>query len=325
MKIRLPWMNRLDRNRWKATQSVGQLGGLMALWLEGHIASWPGYQPNWGPDEETSELIPTLAAANRAGYVTIDSQPGEDPVTGSDGLIWEQRAAVEGFVRDYDLLRALVDAAETAGLDYEVADTLDTGERGIVVTLRGGEPHTTFGGYIDDANLRHIWPGIGSGAMGDVFRSVRVTLVAPEYGAAGGEALWNCLNALLAARWADSGEITRDADMSGSGDAIHGSPFTRTFTNPAVPVKVAVHHWVSDATGGGYRVMRSYTVTEEGEPRIWNVHEVGSLGAGSRRETLPTALVLARSLAECLTSDDIVWTDDGLVLPRGTADAETAV
>ncbi|MFJ6709284.1 MULTISPECIES: DUF6919 domain-containing protein [unclassified Streptomyces] len=192
-------MSRLDRNRWKSAQSLGQLGGLMALWLEGHVASWPGYQPNWGPDEETRELIPTLAAANRAGYVTIASQPGVDPVEGFDGQIWQQKAAVEGFVRNYDLLRALATAAEGAGLEYEVVDTLDTGERGIVVTLRGGEPHTGFGGYIDDANLRHtIWRGIGRGALDDVFRAVRVTLAAPEYGVAAGARVWEVVESVTA-------------------------------------------------------------------------------------------------------------------------------
>lgn len=201
MKIRLPRLpllvRRLDR-RWKTAASLSDLGDLMALWLEGEISSWPGYAPGCGPDEETQELIPTLAAANRAGYVTIGSQPGIDPVTGFDGLLWTQKAAVEGFVRDHDLLRALVDAAENAGLDIEIADTLDTGERGIAVTLRGGEPHTCFGGYINDATLRHaIWPGIGSGALDDVFRAVRVTLVAPEYGAAAGAWVWKALNSVI--------------------------------------------------------------------------------------------------------------------------------
>jgi hypothetical protein len=169
----------------------------MALWLEGEIASWPGYAPGYGPDEETRELIPTLAAANRAGYVTIGSQPGVDPEPGFDGLIWTQKAAVEGFVVDHELLRALVDAAESAGLDIEIADTLDTGERGIVVTLRGGEPYTGFGGYIDDTNLRHtIWPGIGSGALDQVFGAVRVTLAAPEYGAAAGARVWEVLDSV---------------------------------------------------------------------------------------------------------------------------------
>ncbi|GHB75906.1 hypothetical protein GCM10010331_74700 [Streptomyces xanthochromogenes] len=170
----------------------------MALWLEGHVASWPGYQPNWGPDEETQELIPTLAAANRAGYVTIASQPGIGPVEGFDGQIWQQRAAVEGFVRNYDLLRALVDAAEKAGLEHEIVDTLDTGERGIAVTQRGGKPYTTFGGYMSLAELRDtVWRGIGRGALDDVFRAVRVTLAAPEYGAAAGEKLWSALNGVI--------------------------------------------------------------------------------------------------------------------------------
>ncbi|MFJ3183870.1 DUF6919 domain-containing protein [Streptomyces sp. NPDC086796] len=202
MKIRLPFLDRLlsrrlDR-RWKTAETLADLGDLMALWLEGEISSCPGYAPGYGPDDETRELIPTLAAACRAGYVTIGSQPGEDPERGFDGLMWQQKAAVEGFVRNHDLLRALVDAAEEAGLEYEVADTLDTGERGIVVTLRGGEPHTGFGGYIDGANLRHtIWPGIGSGALDDVFRAVRVTLVAPEYGAAAGARVWEVLDSVI--------------------------------------------------------------------------------------------------------------------------------
>lgn len=202
MKIRLPFLERLlerrlDR-RWKTAATLADLGDLMALWLEGEIASWPGYAPGYGPDEEIRELIPTLAAANRAGYVTIASQPGVDPEVGFDGLIWQQKAAVEGFVRDRNLLRDLVDAAYEAGLDVEVADTLDTGERGIIVTLRGGEPHTGFGGHIDGRDLRHtIWPGIGSSALDDVFRSVRVTLAAPEYGAVAGVRVWQVLESVI--------------------------------------------------------------------------------------------------------------------------------
>ncbi|CAL9677820.1 hypothetical protein SUDANB105_08131 (plasmid) [Streptomyces sp. enrichment culture] len=198
MKLRLPVLGRRLDRRWKTAATLADLGDLMALWLEGEIASWPGYAPGCGPDEETRELIPTLAAANRAGYITIASQPGVDPESGFDGLIWTQKAAVEGFVRDRVLLRALVDAAYEAGLDAEVADTLDTGARGIVVTLRGGEPYTDFGGYLGGAKLRHtIWPGIGSGALDDVFHAVRVTLAAPEYGAAPGARVWEVLDSVI--------------------------------------------------------------------------------------------------------------------------------
>ncbi|POX58874.1 hypothetical protein C3492_35680 [Streptomyces sp. Ru62] len=201
MKVRLPLLERmlkrpLDR-RWKTAETLADLGDLMALWLEGEITSWPGYAPGYGPDEETRELIPTLAAANRAGYVTIASQPGIHPEMGFDGLIRKQKAAVEGFVRDRNLLRDLVDAAYEAGIDVEVAGTLDTGERGIVVTLRDGKPHTAFGGYLNGAELRGMWPGIGSGALDDVFRSVRITLAAPEYGAAAGIRVWQVLESVI--------------------------------------------------------------------------------------------------------------------------------
>ncbi|MEU2380379.1 DUF6919 domain-containing protein [Streptomyces misionensis] len=220
MKIRLPFLERRLDRRWKTAGTLADLGDLMALWLEGEITSWPGYAPGYGPDEETRELIPTLAAANRVGYVTIASQPGRDPEKGFDGLIWQQKAAVEGFVRDRDLLRALVDAAEEAGLDYEVADTLDTGERGIVVTLRGGEAHTGFGGYVGGADLRHsIWPGIGSGALEDVFRSARVTLAAPEYGAAAGARVWQVLDSVTSNQTTGPLLFFRE---------IHGDPVTWT-------------------------------------------------------------------------------------------------
>jgi hypothetical protein len=201
MKIRLPWMSRSDRRRlksdrrqWKAAGSLADLGNLMALWLEGQLSSWPGYQPGFGPADETLDLVPTLAAANRAGYVTIGSQPGVDPETGFDGATWAQRAAVEGFIRDYDLLRRLADAAHAAGLDMEVADLMDTGEKGFTVTTRDGQAYTDFGGYLSRGALLRIWPRIGSGAMDDVLLAIRVTLVAPEYGAAAGARLWEVLD-----------------------------------------------------------------------------------------------------------------------------------
>ena len=76
---------------------LADLGELTARWLEGTIASIPTVMPGYGPDEETADLIPVLAACNRAGYVTTGSQPGEKPGRGHDGRLWTQRAAVQGF------------------------------------------------------------------------------------------------------------------------------------------------------------------------------------------------------------------------------------
>ncbi|MEU7378150.1 DUF6919 domain-containing protein [Streptomyces albidoflavus] len=60
-------MSRADSRRWHAARTVADLGTLTALWLEGGFGSRPGYEPHWGPDEETTTLIPTLAALCRTG------------------------------------------------------------------------------------------------------------------------------------------------------------------------------------------------------------------------------------------------------------------
>jgi len=95
-----------DSERWGTARTLTDLGELTAQWLEGKIGSVPGTMPGCGPDEETAELIPVLAACNRAGFVTVVSQPGEEPALGYDGQIWTQRAALEGFA-DTATLEAL--------------------------------------------------------------------------------------------------------------------------------------------------------------------------------------------------------------------------
>lgn len=194
--MKLPWMSRRDRRRWQAAANLDQLGGLMALWLEGHIDSWPGYQPGYGPDEETHELIPALAAVNRAGYVTTQSQPGAREV-GADGAFWLQRAAVEGFISDQDLLRRLADAAETAGLEV-VLHRLPgaSGQGAIPVTTRDGEIYTAFGGTLSTRDLRLIWRGYGRQALDALHAAAQVTLVDRHWGPS--TRLWDVLTLVAA-------------------------------------------------------------------------------------------------------------------------------
>lgn len=189
--MRLPWMSRSDRRRWRSASTLAELGELMALWLEGEIESQPGYQPRYGPDDETQELIPVLAAACRAGYVTTQSQPGAREI-GWDGAFWTQRAAVDGFVRDPQLLRRLVDAAEEAGLDIVIRDQLDKpGEGAVPATTRDGEVVTAFGGALSARDLRLIWDGCSSEALDDVFTATQVTLIDPDFGPS--SRLWTVL------------------------------------------------------------------------------------------------------------------------------------
>ncbi|WP_433894826.1 DUF6919 domain-containing protein [Streptomyces sp. CA-111067] len=194
--MRLPWMNRSDRQLWRSARTIADLGLLMASWLEGDIASQPGYMPNCGVDEETEHLVPILAAANRTGYLTTCSQPGlEGP--GFDGSTWRQRAAVDGHVSDPLLLRALADAAAETGLYFATQDRIpDRTEAAITVTTVNGEPYTTFGQPLSYSDLRTIWPVIRPEAFHAVATSVHVTIAAPEFGKAG-EYLWDVLDQAL--------------------------------------------------------------------------------------------------------------------------------
>ncbi|MFI1890428.1 DUF6919 domain-containing protein [Streptomyces jumonjinensis] len=194
-------MSRTDRRRWKSARTVADLGDLMARWLEGEIASRPGYAARYGPDEETAHLVPTLAALCRAGYITTCSQPGLAG-TGVDGLWWEQRAAVDGVVTDPELLRRLVVAATEAGMlvrtnDYRPGSADQ--EQPVIATTRDGEPTAAFGGRISRADMAIQWPGLDRGLYDQVAHGAYVSIVAPEYGPTG-ERLWVLLDQITGLR-----------------------------------------------------------------------------------------------------------------------------
>uniref|UniRef100_UPI003F4916D6 DUF6919 domain-containing protein n=1 Tax=Streptomyces sp. CA-136453 TaxID=3240050 RepID=UPI003F4916D6 len=190
------WMSRADRRRWRGARTVDELGELMALWLEGDIASRPGYQPRYGPDEETAHLVPVLAWLCRAGYITTCSQPGL-AVTGYDGRWWEQRAAVELVVTDPHLKHRLVETARAAGMLVVVNDYLPGGVQDacVPVTTRDGERMTSFGGRIGRADMAIQWPGLHPHLYAQVSRGTYISVIAPEYGPAS-ERLWRILKPL---------------------------------------------------------------------------------------------------------------------------------
>lgn len=193
-------MSRADRRRWRGARTLADLGELMALWLEGTIASRPGYQPRYGPDEETEHLVPDLAALCRAGYVTTCSQPGLAD-TGFDGRWWQQRAAVELVTTDPAALHGLLETARAAGMLVRVNDHRCGGvqDQPVVVTTRDGEPVTAFGGRIGRADMAIQWPGLDRHLYDQVAHGTYVSVVAPEYGPAG-ERLWQALRPLTKAR-----------------------------------------------------------------------------------------------------------------------------
>lgn len=195
--MRLPWMTRRDRRAWRSATTVTDLGQLTARWLEGDLKTMAGCVPNTGPDDETATLIPTLAAANRAGFLTDCSQPGLDG-TGHDGARWQQRAAVTGFIADPDLLDGIRYAAANAGLIviiHRPGDPVGEAAPGYaVVTLRDGRPYTAFGERIQPGTINATWPGTSATARRAVAAAAQVTLVDPHYGR--DDRLWPLLDQL---------------------------------------------------------------------------------------------------------------------------------
>ncbi|MFB8314707.1 hypothetical protein ACFC5T_40315 [Streptomyces sp. NPDC055961] len=189
-----------DRRRWKNAATWTEVGELMARWLEGEIASRPGYAARYGPDEETEHLVPVLAAACRAGYITTNSQPGESGA-GLRGESWEQRAAVTGLVTDPGLLDRLTAAALAEGLVVLVDDhTAEIYGEPYICTTVSGEPFTAFGGYVDHANLTLVeWRGLRPELVEQAAAGVYLTLAAPEWGPAG-ERLWPLLDRVTGLR-----------------------------------------------------------------------------------------------------------------------------
>lgn len=180
-------MSFADRRRWRSARTAADLGELTAQWLEGKIASRPGYAPGYGPDAETTEsrgLVRVLAACNRAGFVTEASQPGTQQV-GADGAWWTQCASVTGFVSRESVLDTLHCIAGLYGLQLVVhgpGDTTPAFKDGITVTERDGQPWTTFGARLTARDIRRIWRGAGHQAVTEVEHAWQVTLAHPYAG-----------------------------------------------------------------------------------------------------------------------------------------------
>jgi hypothetical protein len=100
-------MNRRDRAVWKSAVTWADLGERVVGWLNGRITQTPAHLGP--PAPETIPLIPALTAANRAGFVTDNSQAAD-----RDGArVWE--AWVAGFAAE-DTLAALRAAVAGAPL-----------------------------------------------------------------------------------------------------------------------------------------------------------------------------------------------------------------
>jgi hypothetical protein len=195
-------MKRHDLDLWQAAETLVDLGELVARWLEGKISSQPGYAEGCGPDPETTPLIGTLAAVNRAGLVTTNSQPGVGGV---------QRATVHAFV-DEAAYRQICDDAKRAGLwlcagkapsrtHYVTPDGRTVSRWNPWKTGWGRGAWPDLGVCLSRGDIRDSWIGYGicSRQAQDVLCDAwQTTLIDPEPGR--NDRLWPLLDQLAAQR-----------------------------------------------------------------------------------------------------------------------------
>lgn len=188
---------------WSTARTLNEIGELTARWLEGAEPHQPGY--DGGPHPETTSLIPLLAAANRAGFVTQFSQPGG---RWSRRLlsVWEQRAAVSGFCTQ-ETWRQLFVHQTSPPLEHPPPRTLvsiaarpgasDDQER--VAMIRTGRirrhPQILAGDALPPDELRELYTELGpvylsEDGLAALTSAYQVTLYDSQWGNANGE-LWS--------------------------------------------------------------------------------------------------------------------------------------
>ena len=126
-----------DREVWRQAGTIPAAGELTARWLEGRSQYQPGtFTPTI--DEETTEIAGELAALNRNGLFTKESQPG----LFAEGH--SQRAYVTGFCSTVSAA-ALLELSGRTELVTVAHAPGEASQASIPVTLRDGEVVTVLG------------------------------------------------------------------------------------------------------------------------------------------------------------------------------------
>lgn len=174
---------------WDDARTLQDLGELTAMWLEGEIEGHPIGGPG-GCDDETDALVPVLTQANRAGYVTTNSQPGKT-LTGAFG----QRATVSGFCTE-----ATADKIQAAILGTDLIAIVTppgwTNPVQIPITIDDSAPHSWAGGAIDEDNIDHYFSHYSPRAIPELLAAWQVDVIDPQWGR--NDLLWPVLTQALA-------------------------------------------------------------------------------------------------------------------------------
>lgn len=180
------------KERWLGAETMVELGELTAQFLEGISPYFPGdLAPR--PAEETLPIVEPLAALNRAGLVTITSQPGFDG-EGFDGNNWKQRAYVYGFAPEKVASRLRRVTLQGDVVAYAVDSPANAAWMSIPAVQRAGEAVLWVGRPVGPKDL--FFDEACNETMMEVLRSVYyVCLFDPKWGREG--FLWEQVEQVL--------------------------------------------------------------------------------------------------------------------------------
>lgn len=138
-----------EEELWAAARTLRDYGELTAQWLEGRVATQPGYIGGVDVDEAPG-LTEALVELNRAEFVTTESQAGS-ACTGSDNVRWAQVAAVLGLTtrETADWFSAQLVGTRFRAVVRPVRRASDGDSYGVPVTWMDGEERTWFGPVSD--------------------------------------------------------------------------------------------------------------------------------------------------------------------------------
>jgi hypothetical protein len=177
-----------DRRAWAEPTTLSGLGEVTARYLTGEITTHPYHRGPLDPETDP-QLAATLAAFNRAGYVTVASQPQTD-APGYDGAGWRQRAAVEGFADEATAWR-IRQAARREGLlvvAHQGARQRHSAAGGTVCTTRADRPHTNFGTAFTRRELANAFDVCSREMVAELMVAWQVTVIDPDWDSA--DRLW---------------------------------------------------------------------------------------------------------------------------------------
>jgi hypothetical protein len=180
---------------WASAEGFEDLCELTAQFCEGLLSCAPGYgEPR---AQETHEIADELAHANRAGFLTTNSQPGETGAPEED--YYEQRAWVEGFAQE-DVAERLERLVSRTRLVIQVRRMRRWrrqdlyGREGLDVTRDASTVHSGIGSLPSIHNVRSgisFGGACASDAVREVENSYSVLIYDPKWGA--NRLLWDTL------------------------------------------------------------------------------------------------------------------------------------